>query len=128
MDHKIQNYIAQNETIIVGKEGAFLSGFGKFGDRIGFRAKFPDIISIIISILAVIAGLWFVFQVISGGISILGAGSDKAKLAQGQSQIINGIIGFIIVISSMFIIGFITEILGIPNFLDISQLILDIGA
>jgi len=70
------------------------------------------IISNVISILTIVAGLWFVFNFVLGAVGIiLGAGNDDA-IKKNSQKITTSLIGFVIVIASYSLISLIGLILG----------------
>lgn len=108
-----------------------LRGFG----RLGLEGKtswfevltastttLAGILSVIIGTLTVVAAIWFLFKIISGGIAILSSGGDKGKLADARSSITTGLVGLFIVIFAVIFVGFIGSLIGI-DFLDIGKLI-----
>lgn len=74
---------------------------------------FNQVIRNIIGILTIVAGIWFIFQFITGGISWLTAGGDKAKIESAQKKITQAIIGLVIIIIAIFIIDLIGSLLGL---------------
>lgn len=72
-----------------------------------------QIIRNIIGLMTIVAGIWFIFQFIIGGISWLTAGGDKAKTEAARAKITSGIIGLAIVIAAVFIIDLIGRLLGL---------------
>lgn len=101
---------------ITGNRPGF-EGFGKIGlEGISPRSApiiFGTIISNIIGFLTVIAGLWFLFQIVISGIRWISAGGDKQKLAEAQGKITNSVIGLTIVVIAIFIVRLIADLLGI---------------
>lgn len=99
--------------------GGQISGFGPLGQSKAFADPqvasntFTRVISIIIGLLTMIAGLYFTFQFILGAFSWLSSGGDKAKLQEAQKKITNAVIGLTVVIISVFIIDLIGLLLGI---------------
>lgn len=109
-------------NLILAQEGKPLGeirGLGPLGTfEIGqavdaAAALFNQVISNIVGILTVIAGIWFIFQFIIGGFGWLTAGGDKAKTEAARAKITSGIIGLAIVIAAIFIIDLIGTLLGL---------------
>ncbi len=71
------------------------------------------VISTIIGVLTIIATIWLTIKLIIGAIGIISAGGDKSKLAQSRSSLTMAIVGFVIVISSYFIIKLVEQITGL---------------
>ena len=97
-------------------------GFGPLGNPTGTGINtFNTFLSSVIGLMTLIAFIWFTFTLITGAIGIMNAGGDKAAIEAARKKITNGIVGVVIVISSIFILSLIGTIFGIP-FLDIFQL------
>lgn len=73
---------------------------------------FAYLISNIIGIIAAVAGLIFIFQIIIGGFNWLTSSGDKARLEKAQNTLLNAIIGLTIVLASYALISLIGNILG----------------
>lgn len=63
-----------------------------------------NFISIIVRFITVIAGLYAMWQFLSGGLGFITASGDKGKVQQAQQQIMNAILGLAI-IGASFILG-----------------------
>lgn len=74
---------------------------------------FNKVISTIIAVLTISAGLWFILQFILGAWSWLSAGSDKASLENAQKKLTNSVIGLAIVVAAIFLIDLIGGLLGL---------------
>ncbi len=70
-----------------------------------------DIISALIRFLIVIAGLFSLFQFITGGIAFISSGGDKGKITEAQNKIQMSIIGLVIITASFIIIALVSRIL-----------------
>lgn len=103
-----------------------LSGFGPLGlegrDASGALGIFSNFISSAIGLMTIIAIIWFVFTFITGAISMIGAGGDKAAVENARKRITNGLIGLVVTIIAVFIINLIGYLLGFKNILDIGAL------
>jgi hypothetical protein len=92
-------------------------GFGPFGNldlsdiTAGPRA-FTQIISNIIGVITIIAGIWFVFMFIIAGFSFLTAGGDSKKMGEATAKLTSALIGLIVVVSAYAIISLIGALLG----------------
>jgi hypothetical protein len=114
----MQNLLAQNEHPL----GNPLKGIGTYGLQ-GTNATqsptlFSRILTNIIGLLTLVAGIWFLFLLLAGGIAWLSSGGDKGKLAQARTQIFTGIIGLAIVVAALFITEIIGGILGFGDILN----------
>ena len=67
-------------------------------------SKIELIMSSVVGLLTIAAGLWFVVQFILGAIHWIGAGGDKANLQTARSQITQALTGLAIVAVSYVII------------------------
>ncbi len=72
-----------------------------------------NVISAIVGILTVCAGLWFILQFFIGAFGWLTSGSDKASLENAQKKLTNSVIGLVIVVAAIFIIEIIGNLLGL---------------
>ena len=105
-------------------------GFKGFGS-LGLENEIPEdaggvfnnLVSTIIGLMTVVAFVWFVFLLIAGAISMMGAGGDKAKLETAKQKLTTGIIGVIVVIAAVFVVDLIGNLFGIPDILNPAELI-----
>src|SRR3989338_5858411 len=91
----MKNLIAA--TIKVGEP---LTGVGEIGSPSGAEGAadlFNNIISSVIGLITIIAGIWFVFLLITGAIGIISA----------------GLIGLIVVVAGIFLVDLIGGFLGL---------------
>lgn len=85
------------------------------------------IISNVTGALTILAGIWFTLQVILAAISWISAGGDKNLIETARKKLINALIGIFIVAVSFVLISVVGRFLGIPNILDVANLILGVG-
>lgn len=81
-----------------------------------------DIISSAVGLMTVIAGIYFLFVILSGAIAIISSGGDKGAYEEGRKRITAGAIGFTVAIAAIFIFGLIGIILGV-DFMNIKSII-----
>ena len=100
--------------------GDDLGPFGKpnqWGEDEGGATKalqsFTGVISNIIGVLTIVAGIWFMFQFITAGISWISAGGNKESVAGAQSRMRNALIGMVVVVAAWAIVGLMGNLLGI---------------
>lgn len=74
---------------------------------------FNKVISTTIGVMTVIGIIWFLVMFIGGAISIIGSGGDKGKLEQARSRMFSAVIGLIILVTALFIVDILGNILGI---------------
>jgi hypothetical protein len=96
-----------------------IKGVGPLGNFSTGEAPnlFERIISGIIGIMTVVAGIWFIFNFLIAGIEWLSSGGDKNKLASAQGKITQSVVGLVIIIAAIFFIQLIGTLLGLPNIL-----------
>jgi hypothetical protein len=75
--------------------------------------KFNAVLGAIIGVLTLLAGLWFLFQFIIGGLNYLSAGGDKHAVEAAQQRLQNAIVGLVIVIIATVVVGLFGTILGL---------------
>lgn len=107
-------YLAQREQPI----GQPLQGIGQYGSGSNAATKFNTILTQIIGILTIIAGIYFIFLLISGGIEWMSSGGDKGKLATARSKMFSGAVGLTIVVAALFIADIIGNLIGLPGILN----------
>lgn len=102
------------------------TGFGKLGLQGSLATNaditFTNFLSSTIGIMTVVAIIWFVFIFITGAIGYMSSGGDKAAIESARKKILNGVIGLVIVIISIFVIKLIGYLIGIPNILNFTFL------
>jgi len=81
--------------------------------------KLSLVISVLVGLLSIGAGLWFLGQTIMAGYAYMTAGSDKEKVRQASQKLTQSVVGLIIVILATFLVNFLGYILRI-DFLDIA--------
>lgn len=74
---------------------------------------FSGLIQALITGLFVIAFIFFMFNILIGGLSWINSGGDKAKLEKARGQIVNAVIGVIIVISVFAFVTLLESVFGI---------------
>lgn len=93
-------------------------GFGPFADvfckgNFDVGNIFNHGISSIIGFLTIVAGLYFMFQLITAGIAWVGSGGDKASVEAARSKIYNAILGLVIVVAAWVFVGIIGKFVGL---------------
>lgn len=103
----------------IGGEG--LGPFGKWleiwgtGEAGAVKAltSLTTIISNIVAIITICAGIWFMFQFITAGLSWLNAGGNKEAISGAQDRMRNALIGLVIVVAAITITGLFGKLLGL---------------
>ncbi len=94
-----------------------LEGLGPLGTFVIGTATavnlFNKVLSTIVGILTISAGLWFIFQFLIGAFSWLTAGSDKVSLENAQKRIMNSLIGLALVVATIFLVDLVGRIIGL---------------
>ena len=88
--------------------------------------KPSTIISSLITLVLVVAGIAFFFMLVIGGVRWIIAGGDKGQTEAARSQITAALVGLVIVFSAWAIIQIIGAVFGV-NLLDINLKLLGPG-
>ena len=92
-------------------------GFGPLGfensDPWASYSTLNKVISMSVGVMTAIAAIWLVFKLVLGGLGLMSAGGDKNKLAEARASITTGVIGFVVIIASLFVLDLFGNILGI---------------
>lgn len=82
----------------------------------GFSAL-SRVISIIIGFITLTAGIYFLFQIIVGGVGWMSSTGDKNKLQQAQDRMTNAFIGLVIVVGAYAITWVVGNVFGLDIFI-----------
>lgn len=126
--------LAQEDIGTIGGE----KGFGPWGNIVkriqeaGGKVTpaatiFTDIISRIIGIMTIIAGIWFIFQFIIGAYGFLAASGDPKAIESATKKITQAIIGLVIVVAAWALISLIGQLLGFELILQPQKVIEMLG-
>jgi hypothetical protein len=112
-------YIATN--IQIAPSGGF-KGFGKLGLQGSLATNasltFSNLMTSVIGVLTIVAIIWFVFLLITGGIGYMSAGGDKSRIESASKRVTNALVGLVVVVISIFIVKLIGYLLGMPDILN----------
>lgn len=75
--------------------------------------KFNAIVSSIIGLLTIIAGLWFLIQIIVAGYGWIGSGGDGKKVTEARDKITNSLIGLLMVVIAWVIVAIVGQLIGL---------------
>lgn len=100
----------QNLGSRIGGEG--LGPFAQVNNAVEGLQNVTKTISSVIGVITIVAGIWFIFQFIIGGIQWLSSGGDKQALEQARGRITNALIGLVIVVSGITILSLVSVFLG----------------
>jgi cytochrome bd-type quinol oxidase subunit 2 len=70
-------------------------------------------ISNMIGLLTIVAGLFFVFYFIMGGLNWITAGGEQGKIEKARDQMVQSVIGMVVIVISYGLMGIIGKFLGI---------------
>lgn len=87
-------------------------------DNVRVLENTEQIISTILGILTILGGIFFIIYFFAAAIMWVTSGSDSGKLTKARDQMIQGVLGLVILVTSYIIIGIVGEILGF-NILDL---------
>lgn len=100
-------------------------GIGKLGspgvtptDVSSATSLFENALSLVVGVMTVIAGIWFLFGLLTGAVQWLASGGDKQALQNAQKKIFTSIVGLTIVIAAYGLIYFIGNVLGFKYILN----------
>jgi hypothetical protein len=94
-------------------------GLGPLGNLTGADpldsavSMFNKVISLLIGIITIGAGLWFTFHILIAGFTWLTAAGDKTKAEKAQKTLTEAVIGLVIVVAAVFIADLVGKFLGI---------------
>lgn len=115
------SYLAQ--TTIGNITGIGLYGSTVTGNPTTAASQLSLLISNTIGIMTIIAGIYFLFQLILSGFRWIAAGGDKQVVQEAQKRISNSLIGLIVVVISYVFLGIVGFIFGV-DFIGIGNVIL----
>ncbi len=70
-----------------------------------------DIISALVRFIVVIAGVFALWQLLTGGLAYIASGGDKGKLTEAQNKITMSLVGLVIIAASFLIIAIVSKVL-----------------
>lgn len=99
----------------IGGEG--LGPFGKIGEGIAKNSPaglvgVTKAISSIVGVMTVAAGIWFLFQLLTGGFFWMTSAGDKAKLETARHRINDAFVGLLIVVAGWAILALAGQFFG----------------
>lgn len=75
-------------------------------------SQIERVISLIIGVMTVAGGIYFLFTIFQGAFLWISAGGDKAQLQKAQEKIVQAIIGITIVVAAYALVSLIGTILN----------------
>lgn len=88
------------------------SNYGSSGARGAALSDLETLVSTIVGILTVLAGLFFIVYFVIGATKWVTAGGDSSKVSKARDQMIQGVIGLVVVVGAYALIGLVGAIVG----------------
>jgi len=76
-------------------------------------SNLEKIISNVLGLVTTIGAVIFILYFVLGALTWIGSGGDKGKLESARNQMMHGVLGLVIMVSTYAIIGLIGRIVGI---------------
>jgi hypothetical protein len=93
------------------KNGILLIPKGQFTPL--SQITFEAMISSAVNIVLIVASILFVFNFLFGGIKFMISAGNREKLDTAKRQIINAVLGIVIIFSAWAILGFVGDFFGV---------------
>ena len=116
------NFLAQREVPIAPDGGLHGPGPTVPTNEGALGESAAHLISVVIGLFTLVAGLWFLIQLILGGYAYMSAGGNKEKAQAASQKITQALTGLVIVVLAIFIVNLLGYILNI-DFLNIGEVI-----
>lgn len=110
--------LADKDIGAIGNTTGQQGGLGPFSGLYGVTDvdqaanNLSSIVSNVISVMTIVAGLWFIFNFFIGAVGIVFAAGNEDALKKGSQKITTSLVGLVIVIASYTLISLIGLILG----------------
>jgi cytochrome bd-type quinol oxidase subunit 2 len=91
----------------------FNKGSGTDASGVTAASNLETTISSLIGALTLIAGLMFIFYFVMGGLNWITAGGEQGKIQKARDQMVQGVIGMIVVVISYGLIGLVARFVGL---------------
>lgn len=91
---------------------------GLFGGTGGGVAFLGALLSLVVTIILIVGGLYFFIQLLTGGVAWIGSGGDKGKLEEARQKIFSAVLGLVLLFSAFAFIRLAESVfqVGILNF------------
>ena len=116
------NFLAQREVPIAPDGGLYGPGPTAPTTSTGLGESIAHLISVVIGLFTLAAGLWFLIQLILGGYAYMSAGGNKEKAQTASQKITQALTGLVIIVLAIFVVNLLGYILNI-DFLNIGEVI-----
>lgn len=70
-------------------------------------------LSNIIGFLTILGGIFFIVYFLLGGLTWITSGGDSGKVGKASNQMIQGVIGLVVIVAAYSIVGIIGNIIGL---------------
>jgi len=102
---------AETSLGTIGGDG--LGPFAQSLDESSALIGISSIVSSIIGIITISAGIWFLITFLIGGFNFITSGGDKAKLQTARDKLTNAFIGLIVVVAGWAILALAGTFFGV---------------
>lgn len=97
-------------------------GFSSVGSTSNPAGRIADLISQIIAVITIFAGLTFIFWFVISAITWIAGGHDSGQIEKAKSQMSNALIGLLLTVITLPIIYIIGKLIGL-NILNLETLV-----
>ncbi len=92
---------------------AFSNGSGSDASGAAAAGNLEKFVSNAIGALTLIAGLFFIFYFVMGALNWVTAGGEKGKVDKARDQMVQGVMGMVVIVIAYALIGVIGTFLGL---------------
>lgn len=92
-----------------------------------YTTRLEKYITTIIGTLTLVGVIWFAIQIILAGFAFMQSNGDPKKMEKAQQQLIQAVIGIVIVVGATIFVGLIMKILNLDNIFDINNFFKTLG-
>jgi hypothetical protein len=99
----------------LGPMGNIINNLGAPGEEAGGVVALKSITNVIsgmIGLMTVLAGMWFIFMFLIGGYTWMTSMGDKHKLQEARDRIVNALIGLVIIVAGWGILALAGQFFG----------------
>lgn len=106
--------LAQGGTDIGTIGGGGLGPFGQNPATSGTTAleQVTSVVSSVVGFMTVLAGIWFLFQLLIGGYEWISSAGDAKKLEAARNRLSHGFVGLVIIIAAWALLAITGQFLG----------------
>lgn len=83
------------------------------------------ILSNVIGALTLVAALMFIFYFVTGALNWITAGGEQGKIQKARDQMIQGVLGMVVIVIAYSVIGIIGSFLGLKDLLNPATIIIN---